>query len=105
MKDSNVVICTIGSKWFADDENEYEESNILVPRNIAKCVANAPGVKRFLFVSAAGADPNSPSQFLRTKWQGEQEVKKAFPDVTIFRPCMMYNTLTHMNQIHGKFAY
>ena len=36
---------------------------------------------------------------------GEQEVKKAYPDVTIFWPCMMYNNLTHMNQIHGKFAY
>lgn len=76
-----------------------------MPRNIAKQVANTPGVKRFLYVSAAGADPNSPSQFLRTKWIGEQEVKKAFPDVTIFRPCMMYNDLVHMAQIHGKFAY
>jgi NADH dehydrogenase (ubiquinone) 1 alpha subcomplex subunit 9 len=84
IKDSNVVICTIGSNFYADEEQDFEESNIFVPRNIAKQVAANPGVKRFIYISAAGADPNSASQFLRTKWIGEQEVKKACPDATIF---------------------
>lgn len=92
MKDSNVVVCTIGAQAFLDKESDFEEANILVPRNIAKCVAKTPGIKRFIYVSHAGADPNSPSQNLRTKWVGEQEVKKAFPDVTIIRPCWTYNT-------------
>jgi len=91
MKDSNVVISTIGASFVLDKEQDYDESNIFVPRNIAQCVANTPGVKRFIYISHAGADPNSPSQNLRTKWIGEQEVKKAFPDVTIIRPCWTYN--------------
>jgi uncharacterized protein YbjT (DUF2867 family) len=60
---------------------------------IAKAVKNSPQVKRFIYVSAAGADPNSQSQRLRTKWIGEQEVKAICPDVTILRPTYMYNLL------------
>lgn len=61
MKDSNVVISTIGAQAFLDEEKDFEEANILVPRNIAKCVANSKNVKRFIYISHAGADPNSPS--------------------------------------------
>lgn len=31
IKDSNVVICTIGSNFYADNESDFEESNIFVP--------------------------------------------------------------------------
>lgn len=38
---------------------------------IARAVKNSDKVKRFIYVSAAGADPNSHSRRLRTKWIGE----------------------------------
>lgn len=63
---------------------------------IAKAVKNSDKVKRFIYVSAAGADPNSQSKRLRTKWIGEQEVKQIYPDVTIVRPTYMVN-LVHQN--------
>ena len=71
MRDSNVVVCAIGASYKRDEEQDYENSNILVPWNIAKCVANTKGVKWFIYISHVGADPNSPSQNLRTKWVGE----------------------------------
>lgn len=55
---------------------------------------------RFIYISAAGADPNSPSVTLRTKWYGEQEVKDIYPDVTILRPTIMYNP----NSPHESFV-
>lgn len=58
---------------------------------IARSCAKNPNVKRFIHISAAGADPNSHSQRLRTKWIGEQEVKAIYPDVTILRPTYMFN--------------
>jgi NADH dehydrogenase (ubiquinone) 1 alpha subcomplex subunit 9 len=71
IKDSNVVISTIGSKVYYKTEAEFEEANITIPKTIAQACADNPGVKRFIYVSAAGADPNSPSHKLRTKWMGE----------------------------------
>lgn len=93
IKDSNVVICTIGSKIFYNNEREFEEANIEIPRNIARCVSENKGVKRFIYLSHAAADPNSPSPKLRTKWMGEQEVRRICPEATIIRPTTMLNTL------------
>jgi len=59
MQSSNVVISCIGSHVFFKKDSEFEESNIHVPMAIARAVRDSPHVKRFVYVSAAGADPNS----------------------------------------------
>jgi uncharacterized protein YbjT (DUF2867 family) len=71
IRDSNVVVSCIGSHVFAKKDKEFEDSNIRVPMAIAKAVKSNPKVKRFIYLSAAGADPNSHSRRLRTKWIGE----------------------------------
>lgn len=71
---------------------------------IAKAAKANPHVKRFIHISAAGADPNSQSPRLRTKYIGEQEVKAIFPDVTVLRPTMIYNTLDMNPTIAGKWS-
>ena len=71
---------------------------------IAKVAAQNPNVKRLIHISAAGADPNSQSMRLRTKWIGEQEVKEIFPDVTILRPTMMFNTIEPNQTIAAKWG-
>jgi hypothetical protein len=71
LRDSNVVISCIGSHVFAKKDKDFEDSNIRVPMAIAKAVKASKNVKRFVYVSAAGADPNSHSRRLRTKWLGE----------------------------------
>jgi NADH dehydrogenase (ubiquinone) 1 alpha subcomplex subunit 9 len=38
---------------------------------IARAAKENSNVKRFIHISAAGADPNSQSMRLRTKWIGE----------------------------------
>jgi NADH dehydrogenase (ubiquinone) 1 alpha subcomplex subunit 9 len=93
LKNSNVVISCIGSHVFSKKDKDFEDSNIRVPMNIARAVKNNPKVKRFIYISAAGADPNSHSKRLRTKWIGEQEVKEIYPDVTILRPTYIFNLL------------
>lgn len=103
-KNSNTVISCIGSKVYYKKESEFEDANIRVPIAIAKAVKNNPKIKRFIYMSAAGADPNSHSKRLRTKWLGEQEVKQIYPNVTILRPTYIFNT-THQNTtIAGKFS-
>jgi len=89
IKDCDVVINLIGQKPVVRYDYDYEEPNILVPREIAKVCAKKMKegtLKRFIHFSAAGANPDAISRRLRTKWQGEQEVRKYFPETTIIRP-------------------
>jgi len=52
--------------------------------------AAAHGVARLLHVSALGASLDSPSLYARTKAQGEERVRRAFPSATIFRPSIVF---------------
>lgn len=89
IRDQNVVINIIGSRGFYNTQKEFEDANIRIPAAIAKVAKANPNVKRFIHISAAGADPNSQSMRLRTKWIGEQEVREAFPEATILRPTLI----------------
>ena len=51
--------------------------------------AQRAGVKRLVHVSGIGADPRSPSLYIRKRAEGELAVRKAFPDVLI-RPAVMF---------------
>ena len=44
----------------------------------------------FVHISAIGADPDSQSEYGRTKGLGEQAVRSAFPSATIIRPSIVF---------------
>ena len=52
--------------------------------------AKGAGAKAFVHISAIGADINSPSEYGRTKGQGEQAVRAPFPGATIVRPSTVF---------------
>jgi len=52
--------------------------------------AKAAGARRFVQISAIGADPSSDSLYARSKAEGEQAVKLAFPGATILRPSIVF---------------
>src|SRR5690349_17811770 len=54
-------------------------------RNIAEAAA-AAGVPALVHISALGADPEAESAYGRSKGEGEQAVRAAFPGATIIRP-------------------
>jgi uncharacterized protein YbjT (DUF2867 family) len=47
-------------------------------------------VGRLVHVSGIGADPASPSAYIRARGQGEQEVRQAFAQATVLRPSVMF---------------
>lgn len=59
------------------------------PARLAR-VAAASGVRRFVHVSAIGADLNSAAAYGRSKAAGEAGVKAAFPNATILRPSIVF---------------
>jgi uncharacterized protein YbjT (DUF2867 family) len=52
--------------------------------------ARKAGVKRFTHVSGIGADPTSPSLYIRKRGEGELAVRAAFADSTLVRPAVMF---------------
>jgi NADH dehydrogenase len=54
--------------------------------------AKATGVQALVHISAIGADPDGEAVYARTKGQGEQAVRKAFPNATIIRPSIVFGT-------------
>lgn len=53
-------------------------------------LARAAGARRFVHLSAIGADPASPSSYARSKAAGEAAVSEAFPGATILRPSLVF---------------
>lgn len=57
--------------------------------NVARAAA-AAGAGSLVHISAIGADIASASDYGRTKGEGEQLVRAAFPDATIIRPSLVF---------------
>lgn len=57
--------------------------------NVARAAAEE-GAEAFVQVSAIGADPESESRYGRSKGEGEQAVRAAFPTATIVRPSVVF---------------
>lgn len=75
-----------GMPWGPD----FQRAHVELPRKIVDACA-AKGVRRYLHMSALGADPNGPSMYQRSKAEGEV-MARSHPEVaaTIFRPSVVF---------------
>lgn len=64
-------------------------------------LAAAAGARRFVHLSAIGADAGSESLYARTKAEGEAAVRAAFPSATILRPSVVFGP---EDQFLNRFA-
>jgi uncharacterized protein YbjT (DUF2867 family) len=58
--------------------------------------AGAQGVERFLFISALGADPNSPMPLLQAKGETEQRLRASGMSWTVLQPNLYMDILVPM---------
>jgi NADH dehydrogenase len=84
IKNSDAVVNLVGVL-----KGDFEGLHVDGPRNIAEACAEQ-GVGSLVHVSAIGADPKSESAYGRSKGEGEQAVRAAFPGATIVRPSVMF---------------
>ncbi|KAG9315915.1 hypothetical protein JVU11DRAFT_3566 [Chiua virens] len=88
LRHSNIVYNLVGRDY--ETKNfKYADVHVAGAERIAQVAADN-GVGRFVHVSHLDASPDSPSAFYRTKFEGEERVKNAFPSATIIRPAAMY---------------
>ncbi|MFE8585154.1 complex I NDUFA9 subunit family protein [Sphingomonas sp. NCPPB 2930] len=69
-------------------------------RTVAEA-ARAAGVEALAHVSAIGADSNGAAAYARSKGQGEDAVRQAFPNATILRPSIVFG---REDQFVNRFA-
>lgn len=69
---------------------EFEKAHVALPRRIVAACARHH-VRRFLHMSALGADPKAPSMYLRSKADGEAAAhSNPAVSATIFRPSVVF---------------
>jgi NADH dehydrogenase len=70
-------------------KGDFEGIHAAGARNVAEAAA-AAGAAALVHVSAIGADPDGESAYGRTKGEGEEAARAAFPGATIVRPSILF---------------
>lgn len=99
MKGADAVVNCVGI-LLEQAKNKFDAVQVEGAARIAKLAA-AEGVETLVHISAIGADPESDSDYARTKGLGERAVLKAFPKAMILRPSILFGTEDHF---FNKFA-
>lgn len=85
----DAVINLVGVLHDARGSRGFEQAHVALTRKvIAACQAN--GVRRYVHMSALGADSNGPSKYQRTKGAAEALVRASNLDWTLFRPSVIF---------------
>ncbi len=84
VRDAEAVINLVGIL-----KGNFQAVHVDGAGNVAGAAA-AAGARALVHVSAIGADPDSESVYGRSKGEGEQAVRAAFPAATIIRPSIVF---------------
>jgi NADH dehydrogenase len=84
VKGSDAVINLVGIL-----KGDFHSIHVAGARNVAEAAAEA-GAGALVHVSAIGADPRSESAYGRSKGEGEEAVRAAFPGATLIRPSLLF---------------
>lgn len=84
---------------------DFRHAHVELPRKIV-AACRAAGVPRLLHISALGASPDGPSEYLRSKAAGEAEIRAAgdAPAWTILRPSVMFGRDDHFLNLFAHLA-
>jgi uncharacterized protein YbjT (DUF2867 family) len=67
----------------------FHTIHVEAARRVAR-LAQESGLRRLVYVSGIGSDPQASNDYVRTRGQGETAVLDAFPAATIVRPSVMF---------------
>jgi len=80
---------------------EFAKAHVELPQMIMQAMKHN-GLRRYIHMSALGADINGPSMYLRSKGVAENFVKDSGLDWTIFRPSVIFGKNDNFINMFGK---
>ena len=89
LRGMDAVINLVGVLHDGSGTRSFEEAHVGLTRKIIAACAQT-GVRRYVHMSALGADVNGPSRYLRTKGAAEALVRASQLNWTIFRPSVIF---------------
>ena len=89
LRGMDAVINLVGVLHDGRGTRGFEAAHVGLTRKIIAACAQT-GVRRYVHMSALGADVNGPSRYQRTKGAAEALVRAAKLDWTIFRPSVVF---------------
>jgi NADH dehydrogenase len=81
----------------------FKAAHVELPKNIITAM-QLHGLKRYLHMSALGADSKGPSMYQRSKGDGEAVVKASNLDWTIFRPSVIFGAQDQFINLFSKLT-
>ena len=102
IKNSDIVINLIGILYETRKQKFYNiHANI--PEAVAK-ICSESDVKKFIHVSAIGANENSKSLYQKSKYQGEVKALNNFKNTIILRPSVVCGTEDNFTNLFSKLS-
>ena len=86
------------------DSNAFQRAHVQLTEKIVH-TCEAIGKRRYLHMSALGADPLGPSNYLRSKGQAEYLVKQSSLDWTIMRPSAVFGNDDQFLNVLAKLLH
>jgi len=102
IKNSDVVINLIGI-LYETRKQKFMNIHAGIPEAISKICAQSD-VKKFINVSAIGANENSKSLYQRSKFQGEVKALTNFKNTVIIRPSVVCGTEDNFTNLFSKLS-
>jgi len=81
----------------------FQAAHVDLPKNIITAM-QMHGLKRYLHMSALGANSNGPSMYQRSKGDGEAAVNASGLDWTIFRPSVIFGAQDQFINLFAKLT-
>ncbi len=102
IKNSDIVINLIGI-LFENRKQKFYNIHTNIPESVAK-ICSESDVKKFIHVSAIGANENSKSLYQKSKFQGEVKALNNFKNTVILRPSVVCGTEDNFTNLFSKLS-
>jgi len=102
IKNSDVVINLIGILYETRKQKFYN-IHTSIPEAVAK-ICSESDVKKFIHVSAIGANANSKSLYQKSKYQGEVKAIENFKKTVVIRPSVVCGTEDNFTNLFSKLS-
>ena len=102
IKNSDIVINLIGILYQTRKQKFYNIHSD-IPEAVSK-ICSESDVKKFIHVSAIGANETSKSLYQKSKFQGEVKALKNFKNTVIIRPSVVCGTEDNFTNLFSKLS-